>query len=135
MISKKKPGWEGRLIAYLARVGSFRPSETDCAMFFAGGVLATTGDDHAKKFRGKYRTIEAGKAMLNKAGFEDHVAYADSLFEQWESPLMGQRGDGAVVETADGVALGIIQGEYVYVMTLAGLGFVPLTMAKKAYVI
>ncbi len=132
----KKIGWEKRLVTYLhsVRNASHAPGELDCALFFGDAVRAMTGDDTVNSWRGKYKTLERGKAMLRKKGFADHVAYVDSIFPQHDSVLFAQRGDGAVVEDADGnVALGIVQGEYVYVMTLTGLGLVKLTDAKKAY--
>jgi hypothetical protein len=131
----KLVGWEGRLITYLHTVKqtAFRPGTVDCGLFFAGGVHVITGVDHAGWLRGKYRSIEAGLAMLQKRGFADHIAYAESLFEPHSAPIFAQRGDGAVVIDLDGnPALGIVQGEYVYVMGLNGLGFVPLTNATKA---
>lgn len=131
----KKPGWENRLIAYIQQVGAkkLRPGRLDCALFFAGAVMVMTGEDYAKGLRGKYKTIEEGINLLQSKGFEDHLAYAESLFEAWPSPLQAQRGDGAIIVEPDGTrALGIVQGHMIYVMTLEGLAIVPLTRATKA---
>lgn len=127
----KLPGWEGRLTAYLEGIARspFKPGQLDCALFFDGAVEAMTGKSHAKGMRGKYRTLERGKAMLRKDGFADHIEYAASILETLPSVLFAQRGDGAVV----GEALGVVQGDRIYVMRLDGLAIVPLDQASKAF--
>jgi hypothetical protein len=131
----KSPGWENRLIAYLAAVRAqpYQSAQLDSGMFPAGAVAAMTGVDHVKAYRGKYKTAARGKAMLRNKGFADYVEFVASKFEEHKSPLMAQRGDLVAIEQ-DGVAvLGIVQGEHIYVMTPAGLGMVPLTRAKRAF--
>lgn len=131
----KKSGWENRLTAYirLAADSPFRPGQLDCALFFAGAVKEIRGDDYVTEWKDKYKSIAKGKAMLQKMGFDDHIAYAESILETWPTPLMAQRGDGAVIEVDGGDALGIVQGEYIYAMGLNGIVIVPLTEAKKAF--
>jgi hypothetical protein len=134
-MSNKIMGWETRLIEYLqgVSVAPFKPGKLDCGLFFAGGVKAMTGKDYAKKLRGKYKRIDDGIALLNDMGFADHIDYTASLFNE-VPPLMAQRGDGAVVPgEADQDALGIVQGDRIYCMTLTGLSLFPLTMATRAF--
>ena len=133
VMTQRTPGWMGRLVVYLSRVHSmpFRPGRMDCALFVAGAVEAMTGEDHARGWRG-YRSLAEGRKRIAERGHEDHVALAASLLP--EVPvLMAQRGDVAVVPESDGFALGIVQGESVYVMTPRGLGLVPLTRAVRAF--
>jgi len=131
----KLSGWENRLIRYLRTIAtaSFRPGELDCALFFANCVREITGDDIAAKYRGKYRSLEKGYAALRKDGFDSHVDYVASLFER--IPVsMAQRGDGVVLLDADGnEALGIVQGENVYILGMNGLGLCKLEKAVKAF--
>lgn len=132
----KQRGWEGRLTKYISErsTASFRPGELDCGLFAGGAIEVMTGENHLALIAGEYRTIEDGYKLLQSMGFEDHVAYAASLFEPWESPLMAQRGDLAVVlDNKDHPALGIVQGEHVYLMGLRGIGLAPLTDAIKAF--
>jgi hypothetical protein len=132
----KVKGWEGRLITYLNTVRSrpYKSSELDSAMFPAGAVFEMTGVDHAAAFRGKYKTIRAGKAMLKRQGVADYVELAAKLFDEHPSPLMAQRGDLVAVPHDDGViSLGIVQGERVYMMGLNGLVMVPVTQAVRAF--
>lgn len=132
----KQPGWENRLIKYISECSqaSFRPGELDCAMFAGGAIEVMTGESCTVAFNGRYRTLEDGYKLLKADGHDDHVAYAASLFEAHESPIMAQRGDLAVVLDGEGhPALGIVQGEHIYLMGLAGVGLAPLTAAVKAF--
>lgn len=135
-MSAKVIGWEGRLTAYIRQCSraSFRPGELDCAMFFAGGVEAMTGVDHVAEWRGNYATIDEGLTALNALGFADHVAFVSSKLPELSSPLAAQRGDCAVLTDDNGFpALGIVQGENIYHMTLSGLALRPLTDATRAF--
>lgn len=135
-MSKKTGGWENRLISYLSRCSTtpFRPGKMDCALFFAGAAKAMTGDDIARGLRGKYRTIEGGQKIIQDRGFKDHVDYITSFYPARPSIMMAQRGDGVVITDMDGnEAIGVVQGEHVYVMGLSGLGTVPLIEAKRAF--
>lgn len=137
MINRKQ-NWQRLLVEYLADCStqSFRPGILDCGLFFAGAVKAMTGVDPAKPLRGKYRSIKGAKRVLNEMGFRNHIDYVASLFEERSSILAAQRGDGAVVTDADGEqALGIVQGERIYVMGLNGIGLVPLTEAEKVFIV
>lgn len=132
----KLPGWEARLISFVGSVAraSFQPGVLDCALFFADGVQVMTGEDIAKPFRGKYKTLATGYRMLRKRGFNDHIEYVASIMPELPSPLSAQRGDCAVALDMDGApALGIVQGEKVYFMTLNGLTLIPLTDTIRAF--
>jgi hypothetical protein len=133
----KTQGWQHRLTAYLSSVAAlpFEAGKLDCALFTAGAVAAMTGVDHARGWRGKYRSLAKGRKVLEKAGFADHVALAASLYPE-VAPIMAQEGDIAVVPAEDGeigFALGIVQGPMIYVMGHTGLTLVPLTSATRAF--
>lgn len=137
-VTKKTRGWEKRLIAYLRECATqpFRPGRLDCGLFFGGAYEAMTGVVIDKPFRGKYRTIEGAMKIAAKLGFADHVEYVASLLDERDTVLHAQRGDGAVVTDMDGnPALGVVQGEMIYVMGLQGIGLVPLTTATRAFII
>lgn len=133
-MSKKQEGWQHALTRYLAGVAyrPFKAGKLDCALFTAGAVAAMTGEDPATGWRGTYRSLKKGQSTLRAAGFEDHVALAASLYPE-VPPLMAQPGDVAVVPTEEGLALGIVQGAQIYVMSRTGLTLVPLTAATRAF--
>lgn len=111
-----------------ARRTPFRPGTHDCALFVASVVQAKTGKDYAKKWRGKYKTVDAGVKALKKAGYEDHIALVESTFK--EIPVSAARfGDIAVV----GDALGIVSGHVIFVLRPEGLGTVDLLTASRAF--
>lgn len=133
-MTRKTLGWQNRLTAYLAASATapFRPGTLDCATFAAGAVEAMTGVDLAAEWRGRYRTLEAGRAMLAEAGFADQVDLVASLLPD-VPPAMAHAGDVAVVEEAGVPALGIVQGEMIYVVTPAGFGLVPRDRMVRAF--
>ncbi|MTH62114.1 hypothetical protein GL300_23225 [Paracoccus litorisediminis] len=110
---------------------SFAYGRHDCALFAAGAVAAMTGTDHARGWRG-YRSRAAGLRKLREAGFEDHIALVASHLEEIH-PALAAPGDVAVVEGEDGPALGIVQGESIYILQREGLGLVSLLAAQRAF--
>ncbi len=131
---KRLPDWKPRLMRYLEHAARrpFKEGEHDCALFLAGGVEAMTGEDYAAPYRGRYSTTLGGLRILKKAGFEDHVALAAHHLK--EKPVaFANVGDGAAVPTPDGPALGIVQGEGVYLLPPARITVYPLLRAQKVF--
>ena len=126
--------WRAALTDYVIETAGepFAIGKSDCAMWAAGAVQAMTGKDFARGFRG-YTTIAGGLRKLKARGFADHVALAAANFEE-VPPAFAEVGDIAVVEGDDGTdALGIVQGEMIYVSWPTGRAIVPLTSAKRAF--
>jgi hypothetical protein len=125
------PDWKSRLIDYLNDVDGkpYALGTHDCALFAAGAVATMTGDDMAAPFRGRYRTLKGGLSRIRKAGFDDHIALAQSRFAQVH-PAYVAPGDLAVVDTGDGPALGVVQGEGIYVLGLDRLGVTGISDAR-----
>lgn len=138
-MTKKTNGWQKRLALYVFECSKqkFRPGKLDCGLFFMGGMEVMTGEDISLPFRGKYRTIDKAMEIANSLGFKDHVEYVASILEEHQSPLMAQAGDCAVLNDVDDLpALGIVQGEHIYVMTVSdGVTVYPLTAAKRAFAV
>jgi hypothetical protein len=131
---KRREDWAERLRDYILAVAArpFRPGRFDCAMFVAGALEAMTGVDPAAAFKGRYTTLEGGGRILRRAGFADHVALVAAHFAQ--IPLArATAGDIAVLPTGDGDALGIVQGEAIYLASPAGLVLRPLLSARTAF--
>ncbi|WP_415183527.1 DUF6950 family protein [Phaeovulum sp.] len=92
-----------------------------------------TGEDPARPWRGKYRTLKAGLNQLQKTEFADHVTIAAARYPEIH-PARAAVGDIAVVEGDDGMAaLGLVQGELIYVLRRDGLATLPLTSARRAF--
>lgn len=121
---------------YLAEVRgrAFEPGKWDCALFAAGWVKACTGKDPARGWRGKYRSISRGLAMLRDAEGTDHVGLAD----RWAKPVSGwmqaRPGDLAVVMDGEHPCFGIVGGSRIHVLLPSrGLDVVPLSRAERVF--
>ena len=128
------PDWRQRLVAYLAEAHRlpYVEGEHDCALFTASAVHAMTGVDYAAPYRGRYTTTRGGIRILRKDGFKDHIALAAHHLK--EKPVsFAVPGDVAVADADDGQALGIVQGENVYVLGLNGLWNLSLLSAVKCF--
>ena len=126
--------WKAKLIDYLA-AASHRPfvfGSFDCAIFSFEAVEVMTGLDLHSRYRNRYSTLAGGIKLVRKDGFRDHVALMAAHFEEI-APSFAQAGDIAVVPTSDGHALGVVQGEYIYVLGQESLTTVSLLTALRAF--
>lgn len=125
--------WKRRLAAYLASVAT-REGQIgthDCALFTAGAVAAMTGWSADPSLTG-YVTEAGGLRRLKAAGFADLPDLVGTYFT--EQPASAARaGDIALVDSPDGAALGIVQGEFVYVAAKVGLGVVPMRRILRSW--
>ena len=126
--------WKARLVTYLAQsVGKpFVYGEFDCALFTLGAVAEMTGFDLTTDYRGRYSTLREGVVSARRHGFQDHVAVVAAHFAEI-APAFAQAGDIAVVDGADGPALGLVQGEHIYALMTDGMVLVPLLAARRAF--
>lgn len=132
---KRYSFWRTALADYvqLASTEPFQWGRHDCALFAAGAVQVMTGEDFAADYRGKYQTLRGGLRLLKKAGLANHAEMAASLFEEVH-PSQAMVGDVAAVEEDGAIALGIVQGELIYVLRPdAGIATVPLLRATRAF--
>lgn len=130
----RRPDWKLRLNAYLADVvrRGFAPGEHDCALFAAGAVEAMTGRDLAAPYRGRYRTLRGGARILKAAGFASHIDLAAGHLAEIHTSRAAP-GDLAVIATDGGDALGVVQGESVYVLGASGMGLMAMSSAHRAF--
>ena len=126
--------WKLQLCQYLGEAARrpFEEGQHDCALFLANAVAAMTGVDFAAPYRGRYTTTRGGLRMLRKNGFADHVALAAHHLTEI-AVARATPGDGAVVPDTYGLALGVVQGECIYVLTPTGLALVDLLRATRAF--
>ena len=130
----KRDDWKPRLRSYLAAQADapFAYGSADCGAFAGGAIEAMTGENPHAKVAGKYKTMAGALRALKRLGHEDHIAYAASVLNEID-PLYAQIGDVAVVQAAEGHALGVVVGAHIEVRTPAGRGVVPLTDAVRAF--
>ena len=132
---KRHPDWERRLVAAEERhqAEPFAWGVCDCILTAADAIEAVTGKDPAKRVRGIYST-EIGAAKLlrrRKAGtVEDVLA---KLLPPADGVLMAQRGDICTVEREGQIAAGYVTMHGIAVKSPRGLGYVPITEARKAF--
>lgn len=127
-------GWRSILADYVAGAAGapYQPGTADCALFAAGAVDAITGSDHRRVWAGRYRCVTGGQRILRRAGHADVAALVAAHLP--EVPVAYARpGDLVVLSGTDGLALGVVQGEGIYVLTPAGLATVPLLTALRAF--
>lgn len=121
------------LFAYLlaANAKPFRAGTHDCALFAAGWVREVTGQDLARGWRGKYRSLKRGAEVLAEAGFDSHVALAAAHLPEI-APAFALPGDLMIL---DDDACGILIGERVAVLSPGGVGYVSRLDARRAFAV
>jgi hypothetical protein len=124
--------WPSLLADFLAEEKPFEWGKRDCSLFAADAVRCITGVDHAKKFRGRYKTAKGAarviarhrglEGLINKTGLEPIPK------------LMAQRGDVVLIDTPLGEALGVIdlRGEAAGQGT-NGIEHYPLSSVRRAW--
>lgn len=128
------PDWPARLNAALRphRGAAFEYGRHDCAILAADAVKAVTGSDPAAAWRGRYTTKAGGLRHMRRAGHADQIGLAAALFAEIHPSAAGA-GDLAVVEGPWGPVLAVVTGPAVAVFAPAGLAFLPLTEARRAF--
>lgn len=106
----------------------FRPGAHDCGLFAASWVRYQTGKDYAAWLRGKYKSLKKAQEMLEAEGFKDHVDLAASVLVEIH-PAFAQIGDVAAVDDA----LGVVAGDFIYVLKPSGLATVSRLRATRAF--
>lgn len=131
----KKPTWFSDLIDYLDTIEAraFEPGAHDCALFVAGAIEAMYGVDVGAQWRGQYKTIDEGLALVRSYGFRDHLHLVSRALDAI-APAMARTGDIALVRGEDGApSLGLFMGSFIRVVTPAGMGNLPRSRAIQAW--
>jgi hypothetical protein len=121
--------WEKRLNDYLNTVGPFEWGANDCCLFAANAVMAMTGEDYAKEYRG-YKTAKGALGKLKDLGVE---GVATKALGESKPPLFAQRGDVVAVKTNEEIALGICIGAKIAAVGQDGLVMLPMSQAIQAW--
>lgn len=109
-----------------------RPSPPDCALFVAGWIAALGGRDLARAWRGRYATLEEGRALLASCGFNSLRDLAGHYLTEVE---IARPGDIAVIGAAGSDHFGIVGGPHIHVLGTAPnvLDICPLSRACAVF--
>lgn len=110
-------------------------TQHDCGPGLAGRmVYAITGEDLAVKYQGKYKTAAGALKVMRKAGFDNLADLAASFLPEIH-PSQASLGDIVAYEMDSpfGFALGVVNGERVFVLRPEGVGTMDLLAAKRAF--
>lgn len=133
-MSNKKINWVQDLHAKVAEFNAkpFVWGTHDCCSFAADCVLAMTGNDAFKDYRGGYKTqFGANKRLKRLGGLE--AATTKLLGEPLNNVAFAQRGDVICFAGPLGDTAGICMGATISAAGLDGLAQVPMNQAYKAW--
>ncbi|TNJ40499.1 hypothetical protein [Phaeobacter sp. B1627] len=124
------------LLAYLRGVrlrwSGFRPGRMDCANFAGGWHRLLTGQDVRARLGVRYSSLAEGKRVLRDKGYADLAALAASVMPEVQ-PADAALGDIAALRETGELALGIIGGPQIHVLTLQGLSVVSRCKAERVF--
>jgi hypothetical protein len=107
--------------------------ENNCGVFLFDCIAAMTGVDIFKPYRGQYKTIVEGIALLRRAGYADLCAFLAEHLEEIH-PSQARSGDlMAFPSERTGWSGGVVNGERVTVLALEGLATVSRDIAARAF--
>lgn len=129
-----RPRLEAAIDAIMAVPANWE-KQVDCGRHLAGrAVEAQTGIDVTAMFPGNYRTAASALRIMRAAGFDNLGDLVASVLPEIHP---SQAGVGDIAAIADdsgfGYALGVVDGERIFVLRPDGLGTVELLKAQRAF--
>lgn len=135
---ERLPNWRTRFEAAIDEI-KYVPfdwsTQHDCGPGLAGRmVYAITGEDLTVKYQGKYNSAAGALKVMRKAGFDNLADLVGSFLPEIH-PSQASLGDIVAYEMDSpfGFALGIVNGERVFVLRPEGVGTMDLLAAKRAF--
>jgi hypothetical protein len=129
-------GWDRAVEEVATRHLSIAPEwgVSDCLMATGDAILAVTGIDPFKAFRGRYKT-EAGAAKKMRQNGCANVRDVFEIFLGLEpvNRLSARRGDVGVVTINGEYVAGFVCGSGFAIKQPHGLSFLPVTDIEQAY--
>ncbi|CAN7446914.1 hypothetical protein LJR235_002872 [Pararhizobium sp. LjRoot235] len=134
---QRLPKWRGRFEAVIDELKSkpFLWGDHDCGPGLVGNVVnAITGEDPAKPYRGKYFDAKGALRIIKRKGFANLGDMVASMLPEIH-PSQAKIGDIGAIKTdsAFGYALGVVNGERVFVLMEDGIGTVDLLQCERAF--
>lgn len=114
----------------VARVQPFAWGRHDCCLFAADCVVAMTGEDPAAAWRDRYDNADDGYALLTERHRGDLAAAVDAVLGlRLPGPAFAQRGDVVLIDTSNGLALGVCAGRH-HLIPAKPVGLVPFRLSQ-----
>lgn len=119
------------------RATGFNWDVIDCGPRYVGKLCeALTGENPAAHLIDKYHDEESALALMSEMGFDNIADATASFLPEYESPQDAQLGDVAAIRVEAspfGYALGIVNGERVFVLHPNGVGVVNRRNIARAF--
>lgn len=135
---KRKPGWRSRFEAAIDEI-KYVPfdwsTQHDCGPGLVGRLVhAMTGEDVAAPWRGRYSSRNGALRVMRNEGFDNLADLVASVLPEIH-PSQARIGDIAAFEMASPFkfALGVVNGDRVFVLKPEGIGTMNLLAAKRAF--
>ncbi|MFD1330264.1 DUF6950 family protein [Mycoplana ramosa] len=131
------PDWRRRYEAAIDDImrTPFAWGTHDCGPGLAGRlVLAMTGTDLSAQYAGTYKDAAGAARLIKRLGFKDLAGLVGSMLPAIH-PSRAEIGDIAAiaVDGPIGHALGVVNGERIFVLTETGIGTVDLLDAATCF--
>ena len=135
---ERRPDWRARMAAAIDIVKRrpFGWNECDCVSGLAAPlVMAITGVDLFAEHADKYADADSAYRFMQELGFEDLADLVASYLPEHEHISRASTGDIAAiaVPTRFKHALGVVNGERIFVLSETGFGTVDLLSAARAF--
>lgn len=109
----------------------------DCGPRFVGALCeALTGENPAAHLIGRYHDEASAVELMHELGFSNLADGVASMLPEYDNPALAQMGDIAAIldeSSPFGYALGIVNGERIFVLGNKGVGVVNRRHMKRAF--
>lgn len=134
---KRLPDWRRRFEEAIDEIKArpFAWGEHDCGPGLAGRLaFALTGVDCTAQYRGTYDSASSALRVMREAGFDNLGDLVAAILPEVHISA-ASIGDIAAVpdDTPFGFALGVVNGERIFVLKAEGVGTVDLLDATRAF--
>lgn len=135
---RRHPAWRSRLFntVHAAIRQPFKWGENDCALFAARCIEAVTGQDAgAAQYLGAYDSRDGAYALLASLGHADLASLIIATLGAASEihPSRARRGDIALLQTAEGEAIGVFDTERIGAIGLTGYATLERELAVRAF--
>ncbi|WP_085025599.1 DUF6950 family protein [Ensifer aridi] len=134
---KRLPDWRRRFEAAIDEIKAlpFAWGDHDCGPGLAGRLaFALTGVDCAAQYRGSYDSAASALRVMHEAGFDNLGDLVAAILPEIHISAAAIGDIAAVpVNGPFGYALGVVNGERIFVLKETGVGTVDLLDATRAF--